>query len=216
MTKLRFLTLALGFAAVMALVLISVRGDPTGDVDTRRIWAAPALADEYEAVQEFNCPGSVDSLDFAVPIGSIHVTVRPGSWLRRIKIPAVPGSRADSVFTDTLNQERHRAPLLRPDSTGWRVELPLSGGVGANPSQYQFEGMVSLPRCTSDEGFLRRIHVDGPERGPDRLGPENAGRPEITVVGIYDRLLSAPAILDQAASCMKCGRIQVCGTDPSC
>ena len=213
MPKLRFLIPVLGIAAVMVLASMRVPVAPTADVEPRSIKAALASAPEFAAFQDttFRCPGTPESLDFAVPIGSIHVTVRPGTWLRRIRIPSVPGSRTDSVFADTSNQVRHRAPHLLPDATGMRVELRVSGGIGANPGQYQFNATASLPRCTDDEGFLRRIHVDGPERGPGTTGP-----PEITVIGIYDRLLSAPAIIDQAASCVRCGRIQVCGTDPGC
>jgi hypothetical protein len=213
MPKLRFLIPVLGFAAVMALASTRIPVDRTGDGGTRRIKAAIASSPEIGAAQDttFKCPATVDRLNFAAPIGSIHVTVRPGSWLRRIRVPSVPGSGADSIFSDTLNQVPHTAPHLLPDSTGMRVELRVSGGVGASPGTYQFEATASLPRCTDDEGFLRRIHVDGPERGRGSNGP-----PEITVVGIYDRMLSAPAILDQAASCVKCGRVQVCGTDPGC
>ena len=213
MPKLRFLIPVMAIAGV--LVLSSTRGAvyPTDDVDTRRIKAALASAPESGAMQDttFKCPQDRDSLDFTVPIGSIHVTVRPGTWLQRIRIPAVPGSAAESVFADTSKQVRHGAPHLLPDSNGMRVKLNVSGGIGTKPGTYQFEATASLPRCTNDEGFLRRIHVDGPERGRGTSGP-----PEITVVGIYDRLLSLPAILDQATSCVKCGRVQVCGADPGC
>ncbi|MEJ2548042.1 MAG: hypothetical protein P8125_09520 [Gemmatimonadota bacterium] len=213
MPRLRFLIPVLAIAAVMVLASMSISVNSTADADTRRIKAALASAPESEAMQDttFKCPQNRDSLDSVTPIDSIHVTVRPGRWLRRIRVPSVPGSTADSVFSDTSKQVPHMAPHLLPDFTGMRVELRVSGGVGAHPGTYQFEATASLPRCQNDEGFLRRIHVDGPEKGRGSNGP-----PEITVVGIYDRMLSAPAILDQAASCVKCGRVQVCGTDPGC
>ena len=123
----------------------------------------------------------------------------------------MPGSDAESVSSDTDRQLRHRVPHVLTNSTGKRVELDVSGGIGANPDINQFEATASLPRCSDHAAYLRRIHVDGPEKGPGTNGP-----PEITVVGIYDRLLSLPALMDQATSCVRCGRIQVYGKDPDC
>jgi len=153
----------------------------------------------------FECPTDVAEYQ---PLDSISVTVRAGGFLREIMVPARQDSEVDSVFTDTI-QYLHEAPDLTADATG-RVYLPVFGAKGAS-SHYAIADTISLNRCTDHEGYLRRIHVDGPETGPGNTGP-----PSITATGIYDRLLSKSALEEQRYECVRCNRIEVCGTDPQC
>ena len=179
-----------------------------GVVCAGALMVACAMYDQEaeSAPPPFECPTDVAEYP---PLDSICVTVRAGGFLGEMMVRADSlVVDADSVFTGPI-QYLHEAPDLIADAEG-RVSLAVFGGMGES-GHYVIADTISLNRCTGHEGYLRRIHVDGPERGPGNTGP-----PSITVTGIYDRLLSDSALVAQRYACVRCARIEVCGTAPQC
>ena len=150
------------------------------------------------------------------PVESIAVTVRGGRLARgngHIRVPARDGSDSLSTFRET-RQRQHRSPALEVSPNGQWVFLKVSGHPGQSDAsennRSQFEQTIALLRCTQDEGNLVRIHVDAPEAGAPNPGPSS-----ITVTGIYDSLTSDEALRKREYSCIRCGRVEVCGV-PAC
>jgi hypothetical protein len=151
-----------------------------------------------------------------IPVDSIPVTVRAGrlaGMKGHITVPSKDPA-GPSEFGE-VGQVRHPSPDLQVSSNGQWVTLRVSGhpGGGASPDRpdnAKFEQTINLLRCTQDEGNLVRIHVDAPEKGRPDPGP-----PSITVTGIYDALTSEEALRNRQYSCIRCGRVEVCGV-PAC
>jgi len=173
----------------------------------------PDCTRAHDPGEPFACPANTADL---IPVDEIPVTVRAGRLAAgpgHVKVPARAGSGAPEIF-DTNNQVRHQAPDLSLTANEEWVILHVEGHPGGGsqvcPPNSPLCQDVKLKRCTDHEGNLVRIHVDAPEKGTPDPGP-----PSITVTGIYDRLTSDSALADQAYSCKRCGRVEVCGV-PDC
>jgi hypothetical protein len=68
---------------------------------------------------------------------------------------------------------------------------------------------VSMDSTSADEGDLFRVHVA-------MLDPETSFGVVAVVLGLYDRMWSEAAIGDQALPCIRCGRVLVCASNPTC
>lgn len=213
--KLLFLVPLLALAVLLLAVYSSDSGTSASDAAAGETTATDPLASYAAAAPQgtpFQCPSDPIELDYEAPIGSIHVTVRAGTWLADLMVPAPAGSTAQTSFIGSL-QSLHTDPDVRKDATGQYVLLKVNGGIGQvgnYPPPYQKE--IVLDRCTDHEGFLRRIHVDGPDKGAGNT----TGQPAVSVTGIYDRLMSRSAVLDQAYACRICDRVKVCGPGSEC
>jgi len=219
----RFLSPAAGLLCAIALLTSCAGNQPDESVQESRPGWSSVLARQLGmppgSLFEVPLPDTLvcsQETNLYYPVESIAVTVRGGRLARGnglIRVPARDGSDSLSTFMDTL-QRQHRSPALEVSPNGQWVVLKVSGHPGQSDAsennRSRFEQTIALLRCTQDEGNLVRIHVDAPERGAQDPGPSS-----ITVTGIYDSLTSDEALIRREYSCIRCGRVEVCGV-PAC